>query len=384
MNAPGHPAEARSLFAPARLGPLALANHIAMAPMTRSRARADGTPTALMAEYYAQRAGAGLIVTEGVSISAQAQGFLNVPGIFTDAHEAGWRGIARRVHDAGSRLVMQLWHVGRIAHPDNMAPGQHPVAPSAVAHARTVVTPSGLQPLPVPRALPEAEVRAVIADYARAARRAVDAGCDGVEIHAANGYLPGQFLHQSSNLRSDDWGGSIAGRARFLIEVARACREAVGAERVGVRLSPFSAFNGAHSADEAPLYEHLLHALAPLDLVYLHVVSAEVAGNQSVARAEGESGPDVVGFARTRWPHGLIAAGGYDRAGAERELAQGRADLIAFGRDFIANPDLPERLARGLPLAERRPTDWYGTGAQGYTDYPRWTDAGPDRHNPQE
>lgn len=361
------------LFSPARLGPLTLANRIAMAPMTRSRATADGTPTPLMAEYYAQRASAGLIVTEGVSISAQGQGFLNVPGIFTDAHEAAWRPIVQRVHDAGSRVFMQLWHVGRIAHPDNMQAGEFPVAPSALAFDRTVVTPTGLQPPPVPRELSDEGVRAVIADYARAARRAVDAGCDGVEIHAANGYLPGQFLHQSSNLRSDGWGGSIGGRARFLVETARACCEAVGADRVGVRLSPFSVFNGASSTDDAALHDHLLRELAPLGLIYLHVVTAEVAGNQTVVREGGADRPDVVGFTRERWPHGLIAAGGFDRDSAERELAAGRADVIAFGRDFIGNPDLPERLRHGHPLVPRQPADWYGAGAEGYTDYPLWT-----------
>ena len=363
------------LFEPARLGPLALANRLAMAPMTRSRALADGTPTPLMADYYEQRASAGLIVSEGVSISAQAQGFLNVPGIFSDAHEAGWRTITQRVHAAGSRFFMQLWHVGRIAHPDNMAGGLHPVAPSALAHDRTVVTPTGLQPAPVPTALSDEGVRAVIADYAQAARRAVAAGCDGVEIHAANGYLPGQFLHESTNLRDDAWGGTLEKRARFLVEVARACADAVGSQRVGVRLSPFSVFNGAQSADDAALHSHVLQSLAPLGLLYLHVVTAEVAGNQTVAHAEGAPRPDVVGFARALWPGGLIAAGGYDRAGAEDELARGRADVIAFGRDFIGNPDLPERLARGLPLTERRPADWYGAGAQGYTDYPRWSEA---------
>lgn len=358
------------LFTPAQLGPLLLKNRIAMAPMTRSRATDDGTPTPMMADYYSQRAGAGLIVSEGVNISEEAQGFLNVPGIFTSVQEKAWQRITDRVHDANSAFVMQLWHTGRIGHPDNMAPGLHPVAPSPVAHDRTVVTRSGMQATPIPRALSEPDVQRTIKDYASAAERAIAAGCDGVEIHAANGYLPGQFLHETTNLRNDAWGGTLQKRARFLIEVSRACADAIGADKVGVRLTPFSVFNGASSTDDDSVYRFLIPELARNHLLYLHVVTTEVAGNQTVVRAEGTEVKDALGFVRQLWPGGLIAAGGFDRTQADRELSTGRADVIAFGRDFIGNPDLPHRLANGRPLAERRPADWYGSTEAGYTDYP--------------
>lgn len=363
------------LFEPCKVAGLRLRNRIAMAPMTRSRALDDGTPTALMAQYYEQRSEAGLIVSEGTNISAQGQGFLNTPGIFNDAHVTGWRLVTDRLHAMGSLFFLQLWHVGRIAHPDNMALGLEPVAPSAIAHERTVVTPKGLQPVPVPRALSAEEIRQTVADYARSARLAVDAGCDGVEIHAANGYLPSQFLHESSNLRRDEYGGTIEKRARFVIDVAQACTKAIAAHKVGVRLTPFSVFNGAQSADDAPVYSYLIPALAKLELAYLHVVGAEVSGNQTVQPKEGVTLPDVLGFARPLWPHALMAAGSYDLARADADVRSGRADLVAFGRDFIGNPDLVSRLRDKRPLVERRPADWYGSGAEGYTDYPRWEDA---------
>lgn len=362
-----------NLFTPFDIPAISLKNRIVMAPMTRSRATDDGTPTSMMVQYYAQRASAGLIVSEGVNISAEAQGFLNVPGISTAAHVAAWRPITERVRANNCVFVMQLWHTGRIGHPDNMRPGLHPVAPSALAHDRTVVTPSGMQAAPVPRVLTDAEILGTIKDYANAARRAIEAGCDAIEIHGANGYLPGQFLHESTNKRTDAWGGTLQKRARFLIEVARACAEAVGGRRVGVRLTPFSVFNGASSDDDEAVNRYLIPALADLGLLYLHVVTAEVAGNQTVVKEQGTEIRDVVGFARSLWPGVLIAAGGYDRNRADTELDSGRADLIAFGRDFIGNPDLPLRLEKGVPLAERSPADWYGSGEAGYIDYPAST-----------
>jgi len=361
------------LFTPFSLSGRSLANRVVMAPMTRSRATDDGTPTPLIVHYYEQRAEAGLIVSEGTNISAQGQGFLNTPGIFTEDHVQGWRQVTAAVHAKGGAFFMQLWHVGRIAHPDNMQAGLHPVAPSALAHERTVVTRSGQTPVPVPHALSLEGVRQVIADYAEAARKAVAAGCDGVEIHAANGYLPSQFLHATSNLRTDAYGGSIGNRIRFLVEVAEACAGAVGADRVGVRLTPFSAFNGATSpSDEAELYAQLLPVLANLNLVYLHAVGTEVSGNVTVAEAERQKLPDVLDFVRPRWPHALMAAGNFDLGRAQAVLRDGKADLVAFGRDFIANPDLVTRLREGHPLASRNPAEWYGPAAEGYTDYPRW------------
>jgi N-ethylmaleimide reductase len=370
-------AQANALFQPCRVAGRCLANRIAMAPMTRSRARADGTPTPLMATYYAQRAEAGIIISEGTNISAQGQGFLNTPGIFAAEHVAGWRMVTDAVHARGSTFFLQLWHVGRIGHPDNMRGGLHPVAPSALAHPRTVVTREGQRPVPVPVVLSRDEVDAVIADYASAACRAVEAGCDGVEIHAANGYLPSQFLHASSNHRTDEFGGSIQHRIRFLVEVTRACAAAVGAERVAVRLTPFSAFNGATSPDEAELYRQLIPALAQWPLAYLHAVRAEVSGNVTIAESELHKVADVLGFVRPLWPHTLMAAGNFDAASAMAVVAKGCAELVAFGRDFIANPDLVTRLRLGHPLAARNPAEWYGPGAEGYSDYPRWKAAAP-------
>ncbi len=343
-----------------------------MAPMTRSRATDDGVPTPLMVQYYEQRAQAGLIVSEGANISPQGQGFLNTPGIYNEVQVAGWRAVTQAVKACGSRFFMQLWHVGRIAHPDNRIGGMEPVAPSAIAHERTVVTRSGPKPVPSPRALSLEEVRQTVADYAAAARHAVAAGCDGVEIHAANGYLPSQFLHQSANRRTDLYGGPVAHRIRFLVEVAEACAAAIGAHRVGVRLTPFSAFNGASSDDESALYGALLPALDALRLGYLHVVGTEVAGNVTVSHAGDVPLPDVLAFVRPRWTGTLIAAGSYDLARAQTALREGRADLVAFGRDFISNPDLVSRLRHGHPLAARDPSEWYGAGAEGYTDYPCW------------
>jgi N-ethylmaleimide reductase len=362
------------LFAPCDLGARRVPNRIAMAPMTRSRATDDGTPTPLMAQYYAQRNEAGLIVSEGTNITPQGQGFLNTPGIYTPAHIEGWRPVTEAARANGAAFFMQLWHVGRIAHPDNMAAGLHPVAPSPLVHERTVVTPSGHQPVPVPRELTLDEVRQTVADYATAARNAVAAGCDGIEIHAANGYLPSQFLHATSNHRQDAYGGSIANRIRFLVEAAEACAAAIGAERVAVRLTPFSAFNGATSEDEADLYRALIPALASLKLGFLHAVRAEVSGNVTVQVQAGQKLADVLGFVRPLWPHTLVAAGSFDLAQARDVLARGHADLIAFGRDFIANPDLVTRLREGHPLATRNPAEWYGPAAEGYTDYPRWSE----------
>jgi N-ethylmaleimide reductase len=249
----------------------------------------------------------------------------------------------------------------------------HPVAPSALAHPRTIVTRSGPQPTVVPRAMNLDEVKQAIAQYAAAARNAIRAGCDGVEIHAANGYLPSQFLHSTSNLRADRYGGGIADRIRFLVEVAQACAAAIGAHRVGVRITPFSAFNGATSPDdEAGLYDQLLAALEDLELGYLHAVTAEVSGNVTLAEAERQKVADVLGFIRPRWRRTLIAAGNFDLERARATIRDGRADLVAFGRDFISNPDLVTRLRHGYPLARRDPAEWYGAGAEGYTDYPRW------------
>jgi N-ethylmaleimide reductase len=360
----------------AYVGPrLALKNRIALSPMTRARALDDGTPVPLMALFYAQRSEAGLIISEGTALSRQAMGFPNIPGIFSDAHVTAWRPIAQALKSSGSLFFMQLWHMGRVAHPDNLGPGLVPVAPSPIRQERTIATRAGMKPVPVPRELDLDEIHQTIADYAHGARRAIEAGCDGVEIHAANGYLPSQFLHESSNHRTDGYGGDLAGRARFLLEVTRACVDAVGANRVAVRLTPFNLLNGASSADDRVVYRYVLPALAEHGLAYLAVVRAEVAGHATVQLPQGAKAPDVLTFVRPLWPGTLVASGDFDFEQAQAAVASGLTDVVAFGRDFIANPDLVTRMRDRLPLAKRlEPELWYGNGAKGYTDHPRWND----------
>ncbi|KPQ05411.1 MAG: N-ethylmaleimide reductase [Rhodobacteraceae bacterium HLUCCA12] len=358
------------LFSPYDMQGMTLKNRVVMAPMTRSRATPDGVPKPIVATYYGQRAGAGLIIAEGTNISPQGQGFPNTPGIFADTHVAAWRNVVEGVHAADSRFFLQLWHVGRIAHPDSMQPGCHPLAPSAVAFERDVMTPSGLQPAPTPRAMTVDDIAQTIEDYANAARRALEAGCDGVEIHAANGYLPAQFLHETSNFRADAYGGSLHNRMRFVIEVVEACVAAIGAERVGIRFTPFGGFNGCSSADEGALYRALLGDLSRFALAYVHIVGANIAGNKTKQGADAANIPDVAALIRPLWPHTLIVGGDYDAGRAEAVLDDPGADLVAFGRDFIANPDLVERMAKGLSLAARDPDSWYGDGAAGYIDFP--------------
>jgi N-ethylmaleimide reductase len=354
------------LFAPVRIGALDLPNRIVMAPLTRSRASSDGCPSDMHATYYGQRSGAGLIVTEATQISAEGQGYSRTPGIYTERQTEAWRPVVGRVREAGGRIVMQFWHVGRIAHPGNRTIDARPVAPSPVTARGTIFTADGLEPFPVPRALGAEEIARVCADYARAARNAIRAGFDGVEIHAANGYLIDQFLHDGSNRRDDRYGGSIENRVRFLIEVAEAVGAEAGFARVGVRLSPFGAFNDVSDSDPSALFDHAIRRLDRLGLAYLHVINAEVAGDRT---ARG-GGVDAVAFARGRFGGPLIAAGGYDQASAGAALASGAADLIAFGRAFISNPDLPRRMREGWPLAAPDRKTFYTAGPRGYIDYP--------------
>lgn len=364
------------LFQPYTFAGHRMKNRVVMAPMTRARATADGTPKDLVATYYEQRSEAGLIISEGTNISPQGQGFPDTPGIFTDAHVRGWKEVTDRVHRAGSLFFLQLWHVGRIGHPDSMGPGLQPLAPSAIPFERDVMTSSGLKPAPQPREMTIDDINATIADYVRGAQMALEAGCDGVEIHAANGYLPCQFLHTSSNQRTDRYGGCIENRARFVLEIAEACKEAVGADKVGIRLTPFSGFNGAFSEDEPELHKHVLEQLAKIGLAYVHVVGAEIAGNRTRDEDERPDAPNVARFARPLWPGTLIVGGDYNLERAEMVLTEVGADLVAFGRDFIGSPDLVTRLKNGYPLAPRTPQAWYGSGAEGYTDFARYNEAG--------
>lgn len=356
------------LFSPFSLGDITLPNRVVMAPMTRSRSGLHGVPTPLNATYYAQRAGAGLIVTEATQISADAQGYLRTPGIHTQEQIAAWRDVTRAVHGRGGRIVLQLWHVGRVSHPENREPGTQAVGPSAVAADVRIFTPGGMLPAPVPHSLTGAEIAATVRDYAQAARNAMAAGFDGVEIHAGNGYLIDQFLHANANLRTDGYGGSAANRSRLLWEVCEATMAAVGAGRTGVRLSPFGVFNGVSDPDPARLFATAIGGLDRLAPAYLHVINPEVSGDRA---AKGAQPPrHVARFCREHYRGALMIAGGYDGESAEQALRVGDADVIGFGRPYISNPDLVDRLRLRAPLTLADRATFYTEGPQGYVDYP--------------
>ncbi|WP_258574156.1 alkene reductase [Actinomadura parmotrematis] len=353
------------LLSPARLGPLDLPNRLVMAPMTRNRAAADGTPGPLMAAYYAQRATAGLIVAEATTPNAVGRTYPNIPGIYAPEHVAGWRGVTGAVRAAGGRMFLQLQHGGRVGHPANS--GLVPLAPSPVALGEPVHTGGGPLPAPVPREMTVRDVQATVADFAAAARNAVAAGFDGVEVHAANGYLLHQFLAGNTNRRTDAYGGTVAGRVRFTVQVVRAVAAAVGAERVGVRIAPGVTVNGIAEDDTAVLYRTLAGELAGDGLAYLHVVFADP-GDALFGELRAAWPGVLIGNPRLPWPGPPPADGG--RAAGERLLAAG-ADLVALGRAFLANPDLVERLRTGAPLNPVRDRYlMYTGGAEGYTDYP--------------
>jgi 2,4-dienoyl-CoA reductase-like NADH-dependent reductase (Old Yellow Enzyme family) len=360
-----HPA----LFQPFDLHGLGLPNRIVMAPLTRSRAGAERLPNALMAEYYAQRASAGLIVSEATTISEQANGWVESPGIYSDAMEAGWKGVTGAVHARGGRIFLQLWHMGRASH-SAFHEGRPAVAPSPVKISGDGInTPRGKLPYEVPRSLETREIPGVVADYARAAARARAAGFDGVEIHAANGYLIDQFLQAKTNHRTDDYGGSIEKRTRFLREVVEAVTAVWPAGRVGVRLSPNGAFNDMGSPNYREQFTHAAGMLDRFGLAYLHVVDGLAFGFHGL----GE--PLTLADFRRVFHGPLMGNCGYDQATAEAVIAGGLADLIAFGRPFISNPDLVDRFRHGWPLAApAEMTTWYSpAGARGYTDFPPHT-----------
>jgi N-ethylmaleimide reductase len=346
------------LFTPYRLGRIELPNRIVMAPMTRCRA-IDGVPNALMREYYAQRASAGLIITEGTSPSPNGLGYARIPGLFSPAQIEGWRSVTDAVHAASGRIFVQLMHVGRIAHPNNLPAGGRILAPSAVTSAGTMWTDqAGLQPLAVPGEMSGADVREAHDEFVQSARNAVLAGFDGIELHGANGYLLEQFLHPHTNRRSDAHGGSVEKRIRFVVDVARACADAIGADRVGVRLSPHGTFNDlpAHAEVDAT-YTALARELR--GLVYLHLV-----GNP---HAEFDETASAI---RAAFGGTTVQNGNLDRESAEAALEAKRADLVSLGRHFIANPDLPRRWQRSASLATPNPETFYTAGADGYSDYP--------------
>jgi N-ethylmaleimide reductase len=355
------------LFEPVTLGALELKNRVAMAPMTRSRAVEGEVINATAATYYAQRAGAGLIVSEATQISRSGQGYPNTPGIFTDDQVAGWKVVTDAVHAAGGRIVAQLWHVGRVSLPNYQPDGGAPVGASAIAAEGQAMKPDfSMTPFVTPRALTEAEIEGVLADYAHAARQAKAAGFDGVELHGANGYLVDQFLRDGSNRRTDRWGGSVENRARFLIEATRALVDVWGPERVGVRLSPTGTSNGMFDSDPAATFGHAAAALKPFGLAFLHLIEAEPP--HPMAGPEGS--PRLARALREAFGGPVMLNGGLTRETAEAALADGRADLVSAGIPFLANPDLVERWKTGAELNPADRASFYGGGDKGYIDYP--------------
>ncbi|RWR09364.1 alkene reductase [Paenirhodobacter populi] len=351
-----------TLFTPGRLGRIEIANRILMAPLTRNRAF-DLIPNDLMVEYYRQRATAGLIVSEGTQISPTGQGYAWTPGIYSPEQVTGWKKVTAAVHDAGGKIACQLWHVGRISHP-SIIDGRTPVAPSALsAHAKTFDG-KGFVETSVPHALTLEEIPGVLAEYAHAAKCAIEAGFDGVEIHAANGYLIDQFLRDTSNKRTDAYGGPIAHRVRFLAEVVDTVAGTIGAERTGIRLSPWSNANNVGLDSDTPaLFAAVAGALNAHNLAFVHVVEGQTGGPRDYPEAELKAFRAAI-----KAPY--VANNGYDRDMAISAVASGDAYAVAFGRPFIANPDLPERLKTDAPLNDLRKDYFYGGGETGYTDYP--------------
>jgi len=357
--------ERQPLLTPLVMGPFRLRNRIVMAPMTRNRAENEGRiPIDIMAAYYAQRASAGLIISEGSQVSPQGVGYLNTPGIHSKEQVEGWKKVTRAVHEKGGLIFLQLWHVGRVSHPD-FHNGALPVAPSPINPETEAYTPLGLKKTVVPRELSTSEVRAVVQDFVRGARNAVEAGFDGVEVHGANGYLIEQFLRDSANHRKDEYGGSIENRSRFLMEIVDGVGQAIGRERVGVRLSPANTWNIPADSDTKALYGSVIDRLSGSGLAYLHLreKASDVSGIPNMVANVSE-------FFRPRFKGVLMTNTGFDRESGNRVIASGLADLVAFGVPFIANPDLVERFAKNLPLNSPDQSTFYMGGAKGYIDYP--------------
>jgi len=361
--------DASLLLQPFRLGDLDLPNRIVMAPLTRNRAtHGTDVPNDLAATYYRQRADAGLIVSEGSQISQQAQGYIWTPGLYSEAQVEGWRNVTRAVHEAGGRIFVQMWHVGRVSHTSLQPNGGAPVAPSAIRAKTKTFIETGFADVSEPRALQAPEIAAIMQDYSHAALNAKRAGFDGVEIHAANGYLIDQFLRDGSNKREDSYGGSIENRARFALEVVDAIVKVWPASRVGIRLAPVSPANDVADSNPTALFGNLVARLSERRLAYIHVIEGATQGDRNIAAFDYAA-------LRRSFAGAYIANNGYTRELAIETLAEGRADLIAFGRPFISNPDLVERLRLGAALAPLDRATLYGGGAKGYTDYPALADA---------
>lgn len=346
------------VFAPIHVGRYTLPNRLVMAPMTRSRAKPDGTPGDLAAEYYSQRASVGLVIGEGTQPSDDGQGYLTTPGIYTAAHVAGWERVVSAVHDRGGHMFIQLMHAGRMSHPDNTPHHRQGVAPSAIAPGTQMFTAAGMQDIPVPRALSRVEVKQTVDDFRLAARCAIEAGADGIEIHGANGYLVQQFLAPSANTRTDEYGGSIANRTRFALEVTQAIADEIGADRTAIRLAPDLKMWGIDEGTEAPkLYRHLVAELGKLDLAYLHVIHA---GSET-----------LLGDIRALWRHPLILnRPGRPRDSIGSDVASGLADMESYAQMVLANPDFAARVKANAPMNAADRATFFGGGAHGYTDYP--------------
>jgi N-ethylmaleimide reductase len=355
------------LYSPTKLGPFTLQNHLVISPMTRSRA-VGNVPNDLMVEYYKQRASAGLIITEGTSPSPNGLGYPRIPGVFSDEQVAGWKKVTDAVHAGGGKIFIQLMHTGRIGHPNNLPTGARVLGPSAVVAAGEMYTDAeGAKPHPTPDEMTEGDIKTAIGEYVHAAKNARTAGFDGVELHGANGYLLEQFIRPTSNQRTDAYGGAIERRARFALEVVKAVADTIGKERVGIRLSPYGVFNDMpHYPALETDYAYLAKELSKLGILYVHLVDHSAIGAPAVPQS-------IKDTFRKEFKGVLILSGGYDAARAEADLAAHKADLIAVGRPFLANPDLIERWKKGAAVNAPDPTTFYTPGPKGYTDYPALT-----------
>jgi N-ethylmaleimide reductase len=359
---------ATRLFEPYKLGPLTLPNRLVMAPLTRNRALAGLVPNPLAVEYYGQRASAGLLVSEATQVSQQGQGYQDTPGIYSKEQVAGWRKVTDRVHERGGRIFLQLWHVGRISHVDLQENNQAPVAPSAIRAKGKTFVGGTFADVSEPRALALEEIPGIIESFRKGAANALAAGFDGVEVHGANGYLLEQFAKDGTNKRADAYGGGIENRAKLMLEVAKVVAAEAGPNRTGIRISPVTPANDISDSNPQPLYDYIVDHLSALKLVYIHVVEGATGGPRDIA-------PFDYGSLRKRFSGAYIANNGYDFELANKVLGADEADLIAFGKPFLANPDLVERLKRGAPLNAPDKATFYGGGAKGYTDYPALGDS---------
>ena len=354
---------ALDLFSPVKLGGIALKNRMVMAPLTRNRAGAGGVPQAMNVTYYVQRASAGLIISEATPISAMAHGYPALPGIYTDEQVAGWKKVTDAVHAEGGKIVLQLWHVGRISHPSLLPNGAQPVAPSAITPNGKAFTYQGLVDYVQPRALDVSELPGIVADYVHATKSAISAGFDGVEIHAANGYLLDQFLRDGTNKREDHYGGNIENRTRLLLEVTKAVVTVAGADKVGIRISPVNPFNDMKDSNPQALFNYVVDVLNQFNLAYLHVVEGGIHGG-------GIADPFDFSALRKHCQSPYIANLAYDKARGNAAIASGHADAVAYGVPFIANPDLVKRFSTNAALNEADSSTFYGGTEHGYTDYP--------------